>query len=155
MTASPEERPDKNAGFYDKSNIFAKILRREIPVISVYEDDAILAFMDAMPQAEGHVLLIPKAPCRNLLDADPQILPHFIRILQKLAQAVQQALSADGIAIMQFNEAAAGQTVFHLHFHIIPHYAGKARQVHGSNPVPPEKLTPIAAQISAALAKKL
>jgi histidine triad (HIT) family protein len=105
---------------YDTNNIFAKILRGEIPCHRVYEDDAVLAFMDVMPQAEGHLLVIPKAPSRNLLDADPATLASLIPVVQKLAKAAKQAFNADGISIAQFNEPSAGQTVYHLHFHIIP-----------------------------------
>lgn len=153
MTQAEAAPPHNEAGLYSKDNIFAKILRKEIPVISVYEDEALLAFMDIMPQSDGHMLLIPKTACRNLLDADPQILPHCIKTVQKLAQAGQKALAADGIAIMQFNETAAGQTVFHLHFHIIPHFNGVSRRAHGSAPAAAEKLAPLAAKIRAALAE--
>lgn len=152
MTQTPQTPPGNSGCVYDSSNIFAKILRKEISSVPVYEDAQILAFMDIMPQAEGHMVLIPKAPCRNLLDADPQILPHCIQIVQKLAQAAQKALSAAGIAVMQFNEAAAGQSVFHLHFHIIPRFAGQNLKPHGSAPAAPEELAATAAKIRAALA---
>jgi len=153
MTQAEAAPLSGKAALYSRDNIFARILRKEIPVISVYEDAALLAFMDIMPQADGHMLLVPKAACRNLLDADPQILPHCIIVAQKLAQAGQKALAADGIAIMQFNEAAAGQTIFHLHFHIIPHFNGIARQEHGSIQAAAEKLALSAAKIRAALAE--
>ena len=107
---------------YDDSNIFAKILRGEIPSQRVYEDTTCIAFMDVMPQAPGHVLIVPKAPSRNLLDAEPETLSQLIPVVQKLAKACMTAFSADGISIMQFNEAAGGQTVFHLHFHVIPRH---------------------------------
>lgn len=109
---------------YDTNNIFAKILRGEIPSHRVYEDDATIAFMDVMPQAEGHMLVVPKAPSRNLLDADAESLPALIATVQKIAVAAKDAFDADGVTIMQFNEAPAGQSVFHLHFHVIPRHDG-------------------------------
>src|SRR6478609_1386606 len=102
---------------YDDNNIFAKILRGEIPCHRVYEDADTLAFMDVMPQSPGHLLVIPKTPSRNVLDADPAVLSKLMPIVQKLAKAAKDAFEADGITITQFNEASAGQTVFHLHFH--------------------------------------
>ena len=116
---------------YDTNNIFAKILRGEIPCHKVFEDENTLAFMDVMPQADGHVLVVPKAPSRNLLDADPQALAAAIQVVQRVAKAVQHAFNADGIMLVQYNEAPAGQTVFHLHFHIIPRFEGIALKGHG------------------------
>ncbi|MEB2843682.1 HIT domain-containing protein [Rhizobiales bacterium RZME27] len=115
---------------YDDGNIFAKILRGEIPCHRVYEDADTLAFMDVMPQAPGHLLVIPKQPSRNMLDADPAVLAKTIAVVQKLARAAQDAFDADGIYIAQFNEPAAGQTVFHLHFHIVPRHEGEALKPH-------------------------
>ncbi|MGV2099089.1 HIT family protein [Rhizobium sp. 21-4511-3d] len=115
---------------YDDNNIFAKILRGEIPSHRVYEDEQTVAFMDVMPQAPGHVLVVPKAPSRNLLDADPAALSHSITVVQKIANAVQDAFDADGVFVCQFNEPAAGQTVFHLHFHVIPRHEGVALKPH-------------------------
>ncbi|WDZ78135.1 HIT family protein [Ensifer adhaerens] len=115
---------------YDDNNIFAKILRGEIPSHRVYEDDATIAFMDVMPQAEGHLLVVPKAPSRNLLDADPATLPALVATVQKLAVAAKEAFDADGVTVMQFNEAPAGQSVFHLHFHVIPRRAGVPLKPH-------------------------
>ncbi len=115
---------------YDDGNIFAKILRGEIPCHRVYEDADTLAFMDVMPQAPGHLLVIPKQPSRNMLDADPAVLAKTIAVVQKLARAAQDAFDADGIYIAQFNEPAAGQTVFHLHFHIVPRHEGTALKPH-------------------------
>lgn len=115
---------------YDANNIFAKILRGEIPCHRVYEDDDTLAFMDVMPQSPGHLLVIPKEPSRNLLDADPAVLARLMPVVQKLARAAKEAFEADGITVTQFNEAAAGQTVFHLHVHIIPRYEGQAPKPH-------------------------
>ena len=110
---------------YDNDNIFAKILRGEIPCHKVYEDDDVIAFMDVMPQGPGHTLVLPKAPSRNVLDADPNVLAKLAPRIQKLAKAIKKAFDADGLTIMQFNEEAGGQTVFHLHVHIIPRFDGK------------------------------
>ncbi len=110
---------------YDPDNTFARILRGEIPATRVYEDDDTLAFMDIMPRAPGHMLVIPKRPARNLLDAAPEALGACILTAQKLAQAAQKALAADGITLQQFSEEAGGQEVFHLHFHVIPRFAGQ------------------------------
>ena len=109
---------------YDPENIFAKILRGEIPCHKVYEDEATLAFMDVMPQVDGHTLVIPKVPSRNLLDADPATLGHLMTVVQKLANAAKKAFDAEGVLVKQFNEPAAGQTVFHLHFHVLPRKEG-------------------------------
>ncbi|KQV81353.1 HIT family protein [Rhizobium sp. Root1220] len=118
------------SGAYDPSNIFAKILRGEIPSHRVYEDENTVAFMDVMPQAPGHVLVVPKAPSRNLLDSDPAVLALTISVVQKIACAVKDAFDADGVFVCQFNEPAAGQTVFHLHFHVIPRHEGVALKPH-------------------------
>ena len=115
---------------YDPDNIFAKILRGEIPCHKVYEDDATLAFMDVMPQVDGHTLVIPKAPSRNLLDADPAALGPLMVSVQKVANAVRKAFAAEGILIKQFNEPAAGQTVFHLHVHVLPRSTGSELRPH-------------------------
>lgn len=109
---------------YDPDNVFAKILREEIPCMRVYEDDETLAFMDIMPRADGHLLVIPKTPCRNVLDATPEQLMAVMRTVQKMARAVKSAFDADGVTIQQFNEAAGGQEVFHLHFHVLPRHEG-------------------------------
>lgn len=109
---------------YDPENIFAKILRGEIPSTRVYEDDETLAFMDIMPRADGHLLVIPKTPCRNILDATPAQLAAVMATVQKLARAVMTAFDADGVTVQQFNEAAGGQEVFHLHFHVLPRHEG-------------------------------
>ncbi len=109
---------------YDPENIFAKLLRGEIPAARVYEDEHTLAFMDIMPRADGHLLVIPKTPCRNVLDASPEQLSAVMQTVQRLSKAVMQAFSADGVTLQQFNEAAGGQEVFHLHFHILPRYEG-------------------------------
>lgn len=115
---------------YDANNIFGKILRGEIPCHRVYEDADTLAFMDVMPQSPGHLLVIPKTPSRNMLDADPAVLSKLMPVVHKLAKAAKDAFEADGITITQFNEPAAGQTVFHLHFHIVPRYEGAGLKPH-------------------------
>lgn len=136
---------------YDPQNIFGKILRGEIPCHKVYEDDAVLAFMDVMPQAPGHTLVIPKAPSRNLLDADPAALAGLIAAVQKVAVAVKKALQADGVTVMQFNEPASGQTVFHLHFHVIPRHEGVPLKPHTGGMEKPEVLADHAVRIKAAI----
>jgi histidine triad (HIT) family protein len=115
---------------YDDQNIFARILRGEIPSQRIYEDDHAIAIMDVMPQGKGHVLVIPKAPSRNLFDADPEVLGRLMYAVQKVARGVQTAFDADGVTIIQFNEPAAGQSVFHLHFHVIPRFEGVALKPH-------------------------
>jgi histidine triad (HIT) family protein len=109
---------------YDPDNIFAKILRGEIPATRVFEDDDVVAFMDVMPQGKGHTLVVPKAPSRNLLDADVSTLGPLMGAVQKIARAVKVAFEADGVTVIQFNEPAAGQSVFHLHVHVIPRFDG-------------------------------
>jgi histidine triad (HIT) family protein len=112
-------------GTYDRDNIFAKILRGEAPAARVFEDDHVFAFMDAFPQAKGHTLVIPKhSQARNLLEEEPEKLTHLILGVQRVARAVQAAFSPDGVMVLQTNGAPAGQTVFHLHVHIIPRWAG-------------------------------
>jgi histidine triad (HIT) family protein len=115
---------------YDPNNILAKILRGEIPSIKVYEDQDTLAIMDIMPQAEGHVLVIPRAPSRNLLDADPATFKALYETVQVIARAVKDAFGAEGVLVQQFNEAAAGQTIYHLHVHVIPRRAGENLRAH-------------------------
>ena len=110
---------------YDNDNIFAKILRGEMPCFKVYEDDNVLAFMDIMPRGEGHCLVIPKAPCRNMLDATPETIAHVHQAAQKISHAALKAFNADGITIQQFNEDAGGQEVYHYHVHVIPRHEGK------------------------------
>jgi histidine triad (HIT) family protein len=117
---------------YDPSNIFAKILSGDMPAVKVYEDDVALAFMDVFPQSEGHTLVIPKGVTAcNLLDMPPEKLGPYMQAVQKVAQAVEAALTPDGLVVTQFNGAAAGQTVYHLHFHIIPRTEGEALGRHG------------------------
>lgn len=136
---------------YDPSNIFGKILRGEIPAHKVYEDDVALVMMDLFPQSRGHTLIVPKAPSRNLLDADPATLAAIMPVVQKVANAVKAATGADGIRVVQFNETPAGQTVFHLHFHIIPVYEGVPLGAHGGGKAEDGELAALAKDIAAAL----
>ena len=109
---------------YDPNNIFARILRGELPCHKIYEDDKTLAFLDIMPRAAGHTLVLPKAAARNLLDVEPSDLAHVMQVAQKIARASLKVFGADGITIQQFNESAGGQVVFHLHVHVIPRKQG-------------------------------
>lgn len=136
---------------YDPSNIFGKILRGEIPAHKVYEDDVALVMMDLFPQSRGHTLIVPKAPSRNLLDADPSTLAAVMPVVQKVANAVKAATGADGIRVAQFNETPAGQTVFHLHFHVIPAYEGVPLGAHGGGKADDGELAALAKDIAAAL----
>ncbi len=140
------------AGTYDPNNIFAKILRGDMPCAKVYEDDDVLSFMDVFPQSRGHVLVIPKAASRNLLDAESDVLKIVILRTKHIARAVEKALSPDGIVITQFNGAPAGQTVFHLHFHIIPRYSDIDISAHASGQMADmDDLNALAEKIKAAL----
>lgn len=136
---------------YDPSNIFAKILRGELPCHKVYEDETALVMMDIFPQAKGHTLVIPKAASRNLLDADPAALAAVMPLVQRVAKAVHAATGADGIRLAQFNEAAAGQTVFHLHFHLIPAYEGVALAAHGGGKADDAELAALSKDIASRL----
>ena len=138
-------------GTYDGGNIFAKILRGEAPAAKVFEDDHVLAFMDVFPQAKGHTLVIPKhSSARNLLDEEPQVLVGVILGVQRVTRAVRAALKPDGIVVTQFNGATAGQTVFHLHFHIIPRWEGVALGRHAAGGMAdPAELKALAEQIAA------
>ena len=138
---------------YDPDNIFAKILRGEIPSVKVWEDDHILAFMDVFPQSEGHVLIVSKtSTARTLLDIEPEALARLIEATRRTARAVVKALAPEGFQIMQFNGEAGGQTVFHLHFHIIPRWSGRRMKGHGHAPMAePAALRALADRIAAAL----
>ena len=136
---------------YDPQNIFAKILRGEIPCTKVYEDEYTIAFMDIMPQADGHTLIVPKNPSVNLLDADVATFGPLFATVQKIARAVKQGMGADGMVITQFNEAAAGQTVFHLHVHVIPRWEGVALRKHSGAMADSALLQAHAEKIKAAL----
>ena len=140
-------------GTYDPANIFARILKGEIPAVKVWEDDDVLAFMDVFPQSEGHVLVISKTSrARNLLEIEPEALARLTAATQRTARAVVKALSPEGFSIMQFNGEAGGQTVFHLHFHIIPRWADRPMKGHGHAPMADaEVLKSMAERIAAAL----
>lgn len=135
---------------YDENNIFAKILRQELPCISVYEDDTTLAFLDIMPQADGHTLVIPKEPAVDLFELSPTAASGLINKVQIIGAAVKTALCADGITVFQLNGAAAGQTVPHIHFHILPGGLAQARQ-HASVSAEQTHLQNVAQKIRAAL----
>ena len=136
---------------YDDSNVFAKILRGELPCHKVYEDDETFAFMDIMPRAHGHTLVIPKDEASDLFDVSPETLCTTIRTVQRIAPAIRTAMEADGMLIQQFNGAAAGQTVFHVHFHIIPRWEGVALKPHAGDMGDPEVLAVNAEKIRAAI----
>ena len=136
---------------YDKNNIFAKILGGEIPTVKVYEDAKTLAFMDVMPEGEGHVLVIPKEPAENVLDLSAEGMAAMMATVQKVAKAVDKALRPDGILLKQYNRAAAGQSVFHVHFHIVPRWEDMPLAPHGKVMVEAARLEPIAAKIRSAL----
>jgi histidine triad (HIT) family protein len=140
------------SGAYDEANVFAKILRGEIPAAKVFEDDEIVCFMDAFPQARGHMLVISKTSrARNLLEAEPKTLGRLIGGVQKASRAVTAALKPDGVIVTQFNGEAAGQTVYHLHFHVIPRWADQQIGKHGGGMADAEELRALAAEIAAAL----
>jgi histidine triad (HIT) family protein len=136
---------------YDPSNIFAKILRGELPCHKIYEDAETFAFMDIMPRGDGHFLVIPKKPSRNVFDADPDSLAAVHKTAQKLAKVAVRAFGADGVTIQQFNEQAGGQVVFHLHVHVIPRFEGVALKPHTGRMEKPEVLAANAEKIRAAL----
>ena len=132
---------------YDNSNIFAKVLRGEIPCVKVHEDARTLAFMDVMPESEGHVLVVPKEPAENILDLSADGLAAMMATTQKIAKAVDRAIQPDGILLKQYNRAAAGQSIFHVHFHVVPRWEGVGLAPHGKVMVDAAKLEPIAAKI--------
>ena len=136
---------------YDPNNVFAKILRGELPSHKVYEDDRAFAFLDIMPRAPGHTLVVPKAPARNILDVDPDDLAHLARIVQNIARAGVKVFGADGGTVHQFNEAAGGQVVFHLHVHVIPRRNGVALKPPASFKEEPAVLSDHALKLAAAL----
>ena len=138
---------------YDKDNIFAKILRGELPANKVYEDDKTFAMLDIMPRADGHTLVLPKAGSRNLLDIEVEDLRHVIATTQLLARAVKAAVAADGITIQQFNESASGQVVFHTHFHIMPRWEGVRLRPHTGDMADQDDLKAHVEKIRAELAE--
>ena len=136
---------------YDTNNIFAKILRGEVPSIKIYEDEKTLAFMDVMPQADGHVLVIPKEPAQDILDLSPDGAQALIVTTQKMARAVKKGIGSPGVMLAQLNGAASGQSVFHVHFHVIPRQHGLEMKLHAREMANPEHLKAIAEKIKAAL----
>jgi histidine triad (HIT) family protein len=136
---------------YDPNNVFAKILRGELPSHKVYEDDRAFACLDIMPRAPGHTLVVPKAPARNILDVDPDDLAHLARVVQNVARAAVKVFDADGVTVHQFNEAAGGQVVFHLHVHVIPRRNGVALKPPASFKEEPAVLSDHALKLAAAL----
>jgi len=136
---------------YDQNNIFAKILRGELPSYKVYEDDKTFAFLDIMPRAPGHTLVLPKAAARNILDVSPDDFAHVAKVAQKIAKAAMTAFAADGVTIQQFNEGAGGQVVFHLHMHVIPRKSGVPMKPPASEKEKPETLAEHAKNLAAAL----
>lgn len=138
---------------YDQNNVFAKILRGELPCHKAYETDKVLAFMDIMPRGDGHVLVIPKVPARNILDVEPDDLANLAREVQVVAKGVKEAFNADGLTIQQFNESAGGQVVFHIHVHVIPRFEGVPLKPHTGQMEDQEKLARFAEKIRAALGR--
>jgi histidine triad (HIT) family protein len=136
---------------YDSNNVFAKILRGEFPCYKVYEDDHVLAFLDIMPRAPGHTLVIPKAPARNILDVKVDDYLNVARATHKIAAAAMKVFDADGITVQQFNETAGGQVVFHLHVHVMPRHNGVALLPPASRKEDPKVLEESAARLAAAL----
>lgn len=137
---------------YDDQNVFAKILRGEMPCFKIYEDADTLAFMDIMPRCDGHCLVIPKKPARNIFDVDPDSMAAVMRTVQKLSHAVVKAFAAEGVTIQQFNESAGGQVVFHLHVHVLPRHAGVSLRPHTGQMADKAVLEANAAKIRDALA---
>lgn len=137
---------------YDDQNVFAKIMRGELPCEKLYEDDDTFVIMDIMPRGDGHCLVLPKSPARNVLDVEPDALAAVAKTTQKMARAVLKAFGADGVTIQQFNESAGGQVVFHLHVHIIPRFEGIRMGPPASQMAEPDVLKANADRIRAALA---
>jgi histidine triad (HIT) family protein len=138
---------------YDPNNVFAKILRGEVPSYKVYEDGRAFAFLDIMPRSPGHTLVIPKAQARNILDIAPDDLAHVMKVAQKIAKTSMQVFEADGVTVQQFSEPAGGQVVFHLHVHVMPRKAGIALKPPASVKEDPAVLSDQAAKLAAALAE--
>jgi len=136
---------------YDNDNVFAKILRGEMPAVKLYEDEATLSFMDIMPRGEGHLLVIPKTPSRNILDIDPKDLAKVMETVQKLGRAAIKAFGADGLTISQFNEPAGGQVIFHTHFHVLPRFEGVPLKPPSQDMADVKMLEEQAAKVRAAL----
>lgn len=136
---------------YDQNNIFAKIIRGELPCHKIYEDERVLVFLDIMPRAPGHALVIPKSAARNLLDVNPDDLAHVAKVAQRVARAGMQVFKADGVTVQQFNESAGGQVVFHLHVHVIPRKEGIAMKPPATEKGNPEVLADQAKKLAAAM----
>lgn len=136
---------------YDPNNVFAKILRGELPSVKIYEDASTLAFLDIMPSTEGHALVIPKEAAETILDLSPDGAAAVIKTTQKVAKAVKKAFDCPGVMLVQLNGAASGQTIPHIHFHILPRQAGLDLKLHGRQMVDPKTLEPVAAKIRAQL----
>ena len=136
---------------YDPNNVFAKILRGELPAYKVYEDDRAFAFLDIMPRTPGHTLVIPKASARNILDVAPDDLAHVMKVAQKIAKASMKVFNADGVTVQQFSEPAGGQVVFHLHVHVMPRQAGVPLKPPASFKEDPAVLSDQALRLAAAL----
>jgi histidine triad (HIT) family protein len=136
---------------YDTRNIFARILRGEIPAYKVYEDEHTFSFMDVMPQSDGHALVIPKVPAENVFDLAPEALSATIITTQRVARAVKKAFDPPGVMLVQLNGAGAGQSVFHIHFHIVPRYEGIDLRFHAREMADPKVLAEHAARVRAAL----
>jgi histidine triad (HIT) family protein len=136
---------------YDPNNVFAKILRGEVPAVKVYEDEHTLAFMDVMPQAEGHTLVVPKVNARDIFDLSSESASALIKTTQKIARAVKKGLDAPGVMLAQLNGTAAGQSVFHVHFHVIPRSGGVDLKLHAREMENPDRLKAVAEKIKAAL----
>ena len=145
--ASPLDTPP-----YDNDNIFARILRGEMPSHTVYEDDDTIAILDIMPRADGHTLVIPKAPSRNILDIDMATMTAAMTTVQKIARAQIEAFCADGITIQQFSESAGGQVIFHTHIHVLPRHDGVSLRPHTGDMADPDLLQDLAEKLRAALA---
>jgi histidine triad (HIT) family protein len=137
---------------YDDQNIFAKVLRGEIPSEKIYEDEDCIAILDVMPQADGHALVIPKTPSRNIFDIEPEDLQKAMLVVQHIARAAMKAFGAEGVLVNQFNEEAAGQTIFHTHFHIIPRHDGVALRGHARTMADPKDLAVHGEKLRKALA---
>ena len=135
---------------YDSNNVFARILRGEIPAHKVYEDEHTFAFMDVMPQSDGHTLVIPKVAAENLFDLPPEALAATILTTQRVARAVKKAFNPPGVMLVQLNGAASGQSVFHIHFHIVPRYEGFDLRFHARDMADPKVLADLAARVRAA-----
>jgi histidine triad (HIT) family protein len=140
---------------YDDTNVFAKILRGELPAQTIYETEHVLAFMDIMPRGNGHALVIPKAKARNIFDIDPEVLAELMKAVQVVAKASKAAFDADGVTVQQFNESAGGQVVFHMHVHVIPRFEGVPLKPHTGQMEDPGILATNAEKLRATLAQGL